>query len=128
MRQSESKTCLACGHSYTALVRASNICRRCRDVFRKRAKRIAPLLTLCNRESNENDASTDKDIIPVGTSIIFTRTLGLPASEGQAALVFARKGESGEIAGYIGTEGYWVKANSGQQQFAAVASEFHVLG
>lgn len=64
--------------------------------------------------------------LPVGTRIRFTRTLDDPANEEHPHLVYAEKGETGEIVqgDRPAYEGYWVKVDHWPHPFGASRDEF----
>jgi hypothetical protein len=66
------------------------------------------------------------DLIPIGTRIIFTKTLTKLACEDSPACIYARKDESGEIVGHGCKEGYWVKWDAWPHKFGASINEFEV--
>lgn len=63
-------------------------------------------------------------LLPIGTRIRFVETLDAPASGDHPALIYATKGEMGEITGYGTREGYWVKTDSWPNPFGASIEEF----
>ncbi len=65
--------------------------------------------------------------LPVGTRIRFTRTLEADGTGDHPALLYAEKGELGEITGHGTREGYWVKVDSWPNPFGAGPEEFEVL-
>ena len=67
---------------------------------------------------------TSTVILPVGTQIRFTQTLEEPASGEHPHLIYAERGELGEITGHGTREGYWVKTDSWPNAFGAARDEF----
>lgn len=58
--------------------------------------------------------------LPVGTRIVFIKSLYGDADEFQPAHVFAEKGDHGQVVGHGAPEGYWVKRDSWRAPFGAV--------
>ncbi len=68
------------------------------------------------------------EIIAVGTRIRFTQTLDMPANEEHPHLIYAIKGETGEVTGHGSHEGYWVKTDRRSDSFGASHEEFTAEG
>lgn len=67
-------------------------------------------------------------MLPVGTKIIFLRTLDSGPTEDHPACVFASKGDAGEVTGHGCKEGYWVKRDGWPHPFGAyLGLEFEAL-
>jgi len=65
--------------------------------------------------------------LPIGTKIRFTKTLEDGANEDHPDLLYAEKGELGEIVGHNAKEGYMVKADRWPKaSFGASRDEFEV--
>jgi hypothetical protein len=66
--------------------------------------------------------------LPVGTRIRFTKTLDEPANEEHPHLVYADRGELGEIVdgGRPAREGHWAKTES-NPPFGVSRDEFEVI-
>lgn len=65
-------------------------------------------------------------LLPIGTRIIFTKTLAEGANEDSPAVIYARKGDGGEIVGHGCHEGYWVTWDAWPHKFGASLNEFEV--
>lgn len=61
--------------------------------------------------------------LPVGTRIRFLRTLTESPCEDHPGLIFARKGDGGEVTGHGCPEGHWVKWDNWHAPFGAVLGE-----
>lgn len=63
-------------------------------------------------------------LLPVGTRIVFTKTLTSEATGDHPALLYAEVGQTGEITGHGTKEGYWVKTDDWPNPFGASDNEF----
>jgi len=65
------------------------------------------------------------DKLEIGTRIIFVKLLDSPATGDHPELVYAYKGDEGEVTGYNNFEGYWVKRDKWPAPFGAeIETEF----
>jgi len=66
--------------------------------------------------------------LPVGTKIRFLQTLETGPTGDHPALLFARKGQTGEVTGHNDNEGHWVKTDDWATPFGATYKvEFEVI-
>lgn len=67
--------------------------------------------------------------IPIGTPIRFTKELSCGPSDEHPALLYAKRGQLGEITGWNDRpdEGYMVRTSDWQTPFGASPSEFEVI-
>lgn len=84
-------------------------------------------MTLTSLAAKHNIDPESANDLPIGTRIRFIKTLDAPANEDHPAIVYARKGETGEITGHETKEGYWVKTDSWSASFGASANEFELI-
>ena len=66
-------------------------------------------------------------LLPIGTRIRFVERLDAAANEDHPDIVYAKKGETGEIVGHGCKEGYWVKTDHWPARFGASREEFEPL-
>lgn len=71
--------------------------------------------------------STELGLLPVGTRILFTKTLESGPDEFSPGNLYARKGDGGVITGHGTPEGYWVKWDGWEAPFGASRDEFDPL-
>ena len=64
------------------------------------------------------------ELLPVGTEIVFTRTLEQGPTSDMPACIFAKKGEKGVIVGHDCWEGYWVTWERWPAKFGAERKDF----
>jgi hypothetical protein len=57
--------------------------------------------------------------LPVGTRIKFLQTLTAPACGDHPELLYASKGQGGEVVGHDCAEGHWVVADNWPNKFGA---------
>lgn len=84
-------------------------------------------MTLTQLAQKHNLEPESAKALPIGTRIRFIKTLDSPANEDHPAIVYARKGETGQITGHGTREGYWVKTDSWAAPFGASAAEFELI-
>ncbi len=66
--------------------------------------------------------------LTIGTRIRFLKDLIEPPGEDHPTLLYAAKGEEGQITGYNDFEGYWVTADHyASAPFGAKREEFEVI-
>lgn len=63
----------------------------------------------------------------IGTRIRFKKPLTASANEDHQDIIYAEKGETGEITGYGTKEGYWVKTDNWPHPFGASDDEFETI-
>lgn len=63
--------------------------------------------------------SVPESKLPIGKRILFTKTLIGPACEEHPTIMYAMKGEKGEVVGYNAREGYMVKRDGWPAPFGA---------
>jgi hypothetical protein len=63
---------------------------------------------------------SDKELLPIGTRIVFLKTLDQGPNEDSPAIVFAEKGDGGCVTGHGCKERYWVKWDKWQAPFGAI--------
>ncbi|MDP2153825.1 MAG: hypothetical protein Q8J66_09230 [Methylotenera sp.] len=66
------------------------------------------------------------ELLPIGTRIVFTKTLTDGADENHPACLYANKDDYGVIVGHGTKEGYWVKVDWWSNKFGASSNEFEV--
>jgi len=69
----------------------------------------------------------ESEVLKVGTRIEFKKTLSQGPCEDSPGLLFARKGEQGEITGHGCHEGYWVKRDNWPSPFGCERENFMVI-
>lgn len=69
----------------------------------------------------------DRQLLPVGTRIRFTKTLTEPANEDHPDIVFAKAGDFGVITGHGTKEGYWAKWEHWPHAFGVSDGEFEIV-
>lgn len=79
-------------------------------------------ISTTQQQSAENPAPVSSGLVmlPVGTRIRFLRTLAEAPTGDHPALLYAEKGEGGEVTGHGCTEGHWVKTDKWKSPFGAV--------
>ena len=66
--------------------------------------------------------------LPVGARIRFLKMIDSPPTGDHPALLYAKKGELGEITGHNCMEGHWVKTDAWPHPFGAViGDEFEAI-
>jgi hypothetical protein len=67
------------------------------------------------------------ELLPIGTRIVFTKSLFAPPCEDHPSLIYARKGDGGCVTGHGCKEGHWVKWDKWDAPFGAeLGTEFAV--
>jgi hypothetical protein len=74
-----------------------------------------------------SDSSTELGLLPIGTRIVFTKTLESGPDEFSPGNLYARKGDGGVITGHGTLEGYWVTWDGWKAPFGASRDEFEPL-
>ena len=73
-----------------------------------------------NEKTNPQAASVHPVVmLPVGTRIVFIKSIYGDADDFQPAHIYAEKGSGGVITGHGTPEGYWVKWDSWPHAFGA---------
>lgn len=63
--------------------------------------------------------------LPIGTKIVFLKTLSAPPCEDHPGIIYARKGDFGTVVGHDCIEGHWVKWEHWEAPFGAtLGTEF----
>lgn len=70
---------------------------------------------------------SEEELLPVGTRIRFTQELISPACGDHPELVYAYRGELGQVTGHGTKEGYWVKSDQWPHSFGASPEEIEVV-
>lgn len=68
---------------------------------------------------NVPNVTSDKQRLPIGTRIVFLKTLDALACEDHPAFLYAKKGQGGEVTGHGCREGHWVKWDHWSTPFGA---------
>jgi len=69
-------------------------------------------------------AGLDADLLPVGTRIVFKKTLESGPDDYSPGNLYAKAGNGGVITGHGCREGYWVKWDRWPASFGASRNEF----